>query len=200
MALLLEGCQPMGRAKPAPFPESTGVQISKDTPTAPSPSGPRLALTPGGIGNLSTATAFRLRAVQAALPGYRVAKASRSSEGQEYPVIIVTAGGNRLLTLHPGPRQERIHAIVIDQPRAVTGLEHLPGTAFATVYPLSPPEGCQPGIEEWSGGVICPAPGITGLFYRFTGPWNGPDDTLPPSTVLADWPLEQIMLIPAAAK
>jgi hypothetical protein len=70
------------------------------------------------------------------------------------------------------------------------------GSRFEVAYANGDYAHCEPGVEELSGAVLCPAPSSANVVYLFSGTWDGPDGVLPPRSLVRNWTLSQISWSP----
>jgi hypothetical protein len=70
------------------------------------------------------------------------------------------------------------------------------GSRFEVAYADGDYAHCEPGVEELSGAVLCPAPIAANVVYLFSETWDGPDGELPPRSLVRNWTLSQISWSP----
>jgi len=156
----------------------------------------RLLVSAQGVGPINGSTPFNIHKITQAFPNYSVVEQLNFQEGESYPVISVSKGTKRLLTINPGLDLKSIYSVVVEDNLIENALMHRLGTMFTDIYTGNIAYNCQPGIEEMSGKVLCMTPKGSNMLYLFTGKWDGPDNKLPPSTVLYNWTLEAIVWKP----
>jgi hypothetical protein len=177
-AVLLSGCdeQPSSAALPAVKPLE---MLSAD-----------------GVGPLNGATPFNLHDITMAFQGLNVAQRTNFSEGAEYPVITVSKDLKPLLSINPDAKQEKVFSIMVHDNLIGNRIGHPLGSKFTDVYSANSTEECGAGSEELSGKVLCYAPKTGNVLYLFGGTWTGPDGSVPPKDVLANWRMEAMIWKP----
>lgn len=153
-------------------------------------------LSVDGVGPLNAQTPFNLHRITAAFPGLNVTQQVNFTEGEQYPVILVSKDLRPLLSLNPDAKHEKLFSVLVHDNLIGNQLGHGLGTRYADIYAYGQAAKCNPGVEEYSGKVLCYAPGTGNILYLFSGSWNGPDGTMPPPEVLADWHLEALVWKP----
>lgn len=153
-------------------------------------------LSVDGIGPINGNTPFNLHDITMAFQGLNVAQRTNYAEGREYPVITVSQDLKPLLTINPDAKQEKIFSVMVSDNLIGNGLGHALGSRFNEVYAYGATEECRAGAEELSGKVLCYAPKTGNVLYLFGGTWNGPDGSVPPKDVLANWQMEGMIWKP----
>ena len=176
--------------------EITAVQDSKETQQITSSGTNRLLVSAKGVGPIVPSTPFNIHKITQAFPNYNVVEQLNFQEGESYPVILVSKGAKRLLTINPTLDLKSIYSVIVEDNLIDNALTHRLGTMFTDIYDGMTAYNCQAGIEEMSGKVLCMPPKSNNMLYLFVGKWDGPDDKLPPSTVLYSWALEAIIWKP----
>ena len=178
--------------------EITTAQDSKATQqtTSSSNTSNRLLVSASGVGPIIATTPFNIHKITRAFPDYNVVEQLNFQEGESYPVILVSKGAKRLLTINPTLDLQSIYSVVVEDNLIDNALTHRLGTMFTDVYEGITAYNCQAGVEEMSGKVLCIPPNSSNMLYLFVGKWDGPDNQLPPSTVLYNWALEAIIWKP----
>ena len=154
-----------------------------------------------GVGGISVETPFDIKIIKGLFPEFNVEPDISSSEGEEFPIIVVKDNaGNHLLDIYPDGTRKHIYLVKSttknNTEKVKNALGDPIGDTYATVYAGKKPR-CIAGKEEESGSVLCAAPGAPHLIYSFEGAWNGPDGTLPPQNVLKSWKLSTFTWIGA---
>ncbi len=175
--------------------EITAAQDSKATQQTSSDKN-RLMVSAKGVGPIVPNTPFNIHKITQAFPNYSVVEQLNFQEGESYPVILVSKGAKRLLTINPTLDLQSIYSVIVEDNLIDNELMHRLGTMFTDIYTGNIAYNCQPGVEEMSGKVLCMPPTGSNMLYLFVGKWDGPDDKLPPSTVLYEWALEAIIWKP----
>lgn len=155
-------------------------------------------LSVDGIGPINGNTPFNLHDITMAFQGLNVAQRTNYAEGREYPVITVSQDLKPLLTINPDAKQEKIFSVMVSDNLIGNGLGHALGSRFNEVYAYGATEECRAGAEELSGKVLCYAPKTGNVLYLFGGTWTGPDGSVPPKDVLANWQMEAMIWKPPA--
>lgn len=155
-------------------------------------------LSVDGIGPINANTPFNLHDITMAFQGLNVAQRTNYTEGQEYPVITVSQDLKPLLSINPDAKREKVFSVMVHDNLIGNGLGHPLGSRFNEVYAYGATEECRAGSEELSGKVLCYAPKTGNVLYLFGGTWNGPDGSVPPKDVLANWQMEAMIWKPPA--
>lgn len=155
-------------------------------------------LSVDGIGPINAQTPFNLHEINMVFQGFNVAQQTNYSEGEQYPVITVSKDLKKLLTINPDANHDKIFSVMVEDNLIGNRLGHSIGMKFVDVYTYGQTSECAAGAEELSGKVLCYAPETGNILYLFGGTWNGPDGTVPPKDVLADWQLEAMIWKPPA--
>ncbi|UOG93482.1 MAG: DUF1131 domain-containing protein [Candidatus Thiothrix sulfatifontis] len=155
-------------------------------------------LSVDGIGPINGNTPFNLHDITMAFQGLNVAQRINYAEGQEYPIITVSQDLKPLLSINPDAKHEKVFSVMVHDNLIGNGLGHALGSRFNEVYAYGETEECRAGAEELSGKVLCYAPKTGNVLYLFGGTWNGPDGSVPPKDVLANWQMEAMIWKPPA--
>jgi len=153
-------------------------------------------LSVDGIGPINGNTPFNLHDITMAFQGLNVAQRTNYAEGQEYPTITVSQDLKPLLSINPDAKHEKVFSVMVHDNLIGNGLGHALGSRFNEVYAYGATEECRAGAEELSGKVLCYAPKTGNVLYLFGGIWNGPDGSVPPKDVLANWQMEAMIWKP----
>ena len=156
----------------------------------------RLVVSEFGVGPIDASMPFNIHKVTQAFPNYNVVEQLTFQEGESYPVILVSKGAKRLITINPTLDLQSIYSVIVEDNLIDNALTHRLGTMFSEIYTGNTAYNCQPGVEDMSGKVLCMPPNGRNRLYLFVGKWDGPDSPLPPSTVLYNWALEAIIWKP----
>lgn len=159
---------------------------------------PLAMLSVGGVGPLNAETPFNLHLIHEAFQGFNVTQQTNFAEGEQYPVIKVSKELKSLLTINPDAKHEKVFSIMVEDNLIGNQLGHTIGTVFSSIYPYGQPTECAAGAEELSGKVLCYAPNTGNILYLFGGEWNGPDGSVPPKEVLANWKMDAMIWKPPA--
>jgi hypothetical protein len=155
-------------------------------------------LSADGVGPINGETPFNLHDITMAFQGLNVAQRTNFSEGAEYPVITVSKDLKPLLSINPDVKQEKVFSIMVHDNLIGNRIGHPIGAKFTDVYTANSTEECGAGSEELSGKVLCYAPKTGNVLYLFGGTWTGPDGSVPPKDVLANWRMEAMIWKPPA--
>lgn len=147
-------------------------------------------VTESGVGGIDGRTPFTADAMGLALPDFDVRAEMHEGEGGSYSVFIAARAGVDTIVLYGG---ETVVRADIAAPDAATGAGARIGALFSEVFSSDDERYCEPGMEVFSGKVVCLAPGSEQIALVFGGSWDGPDDMLPDAVTLARWPLEMII-------
>lgn len=174
---------------------TTQAKEIKATNTQETNTKKRPAVSAKGVGPINSSTPFNIHKITQAFPNYSVVEQLNFQEGESYPIISVSKGAKRLMTINPTLDLKSIYSVVVEDNLIDNALMHRLGTLFTDVY-ANNTYNCQPGIEEMSGKVLCMTPTGSNMLYLFAGKWEGPDDKIPPSSTLYNWALEAIIWKP----
>ncbi|MEB4592620.1 DUF1131 family protein [Candidatus Thiothrix sp. Deng01] len=155
-------------------------------------------LSVDGVGPINANTPFNLHDIGMAFQSLNVTEQTNYSEGRPYHVITVKKDIKELLTINPDAQEKKIFSVMVQDNLIGNRLGHSIGTKFRDIYAAGSTEECAAGAEELSGKTLCYAPKTGNVLYLFGGNWNGPDGSVPPKDVLADWRLEAIIWKPPA--
>lgn len=155
----------------------------------------RILLDADKVGAIAADTPATEEDISAALPGLRIEKGEDFTEGRVYRVFRAYLGNDLLLTIVPGER-DLIHSAHTSSPKVRNALGLPVGSRFDNAYAGEHYTRCEPGIEELSGMLLCPAPSAANVIYVFSGTWNGPDGERPPRSQVGDWTLSRISWTP----
>jgi len=167
------------------------------TPFAP---GFAQACTPSvddsGFGGVDASTPYDAQWIARALPGCRVEPASSTTEGEVTEALVIRDGAVALALIYPD-WAGRIYSVMVENPAVKNRIGPAIGTPYSQIYPEGATPICTPGVEEAAGRVLCAAQPGSRLIYLFEGLWQGPDDTVPPPSVLNSWRIAAFLWRPA---
>jgi hypothetical protein len=147
-----------------------------------------LTVTEEGVGPLTAETPYEYDAIAALLPGWHVTTTFAPIEGEDYHFIAVLSERGPALEIASRERDApTIYRITVLEPGIPDMNGVTVGTVYADIYETDAAPECLPGVEEHSGNLFCPASGTTRIYYELDGAWDGPDGTVPPRDVIADW-------------
>lgn len=152
----------------------------------------QVTVTAAGVGKVTAETVFTKEGLSAALPGFLVSDLATGAEGAPVKAFEAKRGGRPALRIFEGAPGKVGRVLVISAGIPGPGNVYV-GASLFNAYGDDGAPSCQPGTEEASGKVLCPAPGVPAVTYVFAGAWSGPDGTLPPGDVLAKWTVEAIL-------
>jgi hypothetical protein len=192
----LIGCQ-VGNEISVSQSSATALNPSEDgTPSGRGDCTEHTEVSTVGVGGVTTATSTTLEELSNALPCFRIEEKSGSSEGVSFPYFSASRDGVTQLSIYPKADGVTLQSVVISGKLVVNTLNHPIGSLFKQVYTSGDSSLCQPGLEELSGKVICPAPEDRNIVYVFSGFWHGPDGDIPPTDILNMWELTLISWSP----
>ncbi|PWQ99803.1 DUF1131 family protein [Leucothrix pacifica] len=175
---------------------SANAQTNNDNATSTTNKN-RLTISNKGVGPINSTTRFNIHDITVAFPNYSVVQQLIFQEGESYPVISVSKGAKRLMTLNPTTDLNSIYSVVVEDNLISNSLNHRLGTIFSDIFTdITNNYTCQAGVEEMSGKVLCLPPQASNMLYLFTGKWSGPDGKTPPPDILRGWALESIIWKP----
>ncbi len=147
-------------------------------------------MTPRGAAGVDSDTLFRRDAIANALPGLRITTTNVMQEDATIPVILASDRGEVLLRIYG--RDGRVYSVeglsrrVYGPGRTQIGMPFRRVSGQNLTY-------CTPGMEEWSGAVLCGAAPDATLWFVFQPTnYGGPDGELPPPEALSSAELVQI--------
>lgn len=171
LSILLAGCSPQV-GEPAPPPQTDAAAWT---------------VTETAIGPFNAGTEFDSASVAALVPEYSIETGTRSREGEDYPTLLLfrEGGSSPSVELVDGNPSGTISEVIIYEAGRVADPRADIGTRFAESG--FTPDDCWPGMEAWSGLVVCYAPDQPQFGYWFNpAPYAGPDGELPPVEILED--------------
>ena len=121
-------------------------------------------------------TPFNIHKITQAFPNYSVVEQLNFQEGESYPIISVSKGAKRLMSINPTLDLKSIYSVVVEDNIINNALKHRLGTMFTDIYTGNVAYKCQPGVEDMSGKVLCMTPTGSNMMYLFAGKWDGPDN------------------------
>lgn len=150
-----------------------------------------LKLTENGLGDLGSGTAYSVKAVSAALPGYAVTAENYYAEGDPYPMIVVRDGDRVVAEVLPRFEMEELVGGIVVKTGDIMFDERVSlGMTYADMSVA--PQDCVAGLEERSGLALCRDGKVPHVGLIFGGEYTGPDGELPPAGVLATFTVQEI--------
>lgn len=138
-----------------------------------------------GVAGIVADTPFDPHELRKLFPGEIVTATTGSSEGETYPILLIGSPKSPRLTVIP---------TVVGSISGVIAHAGPPiGTRFVDLRNDDAATDCEPGMEENSGFVFCRKADSDRVYYRFSGDYQGPDGELPPTNVLSDWVVDQVL-------
>ncbi|PLX44055.1 MAG: hypothetical protein C0605_03240 [Hyphomicrobiales bacterium] len=175
-----EGCDNGAECKPPPEPQPV---IGDPHPADTKPP----ALTTKGLGRLTGTTAFTMAAIRAALPGFKVSKSERQTEGMVEAVFRAERGGEPALEIGGERSVESIS--VLSKAIAGPGGVRI-GDTMAEVIGKTTLDECYRGVEDEAEMVICSAKGDNiGYWFTYPMPRKREPDMLAPRMLPKSAPL-----------
>ena len=154
-----------------------------------------LRITDDGVGGITARTPYTPEAVSAALGGLPVKATKIYFEDIPVPALEATRDGKRVLLVFKHPAGTRVIRAVVFAPDSETSTGVAIGMLMSRIYQHLPDLQCRNGLDEQSGLVFCPAPGLGNVRFAFRCNYSTPEDSLPPASVLARCPLANITWI-----
>jgi hypothetical protein len=148
------------------------------------------------VGAISDKTAFDQKNIQKLFPNCVVKTVTSSSEGEEFPTLQIVENGDVLFVINPDMTNGSIYSIEIKSNRIKNDLGPGIGFTYSQIFKDSPSSDCTPGIEEYSGFIICRDFRSQHVYYLFSGEKNGPDYEIPPLNILNTWKIKEIIWKP----
>ena len=156
----------------------------------------KIVLSSGGVGPINSSTSFNMHQMTIAFSEYNVIEELNYQSGKPFPVISVSEGVKRLMTIIPDESQKNIFSIVVEDNLITNSLGHRLGSYYYEVYASGTNEECQAGVDDLAGKVICYAPKTPNILYVFTGKTAGEKGVVPEINILQTWGLELIIWRP----
>lgn len=153
----------------------------------------KLDVTSLSIGPIDGETPFDRPYLEDLLKGYRITEGYAEDRGRSVTTVRVLLEGQEMIEIYPGPDGASIDRIVVKSPDIVDGNGNHVGTSYTSIFGDAPAPNAQPGMSEYSGHVLCPAPGLSNVTYIFHGDWSGPDGVIPPQNILQTWSVKIIL-------
>jgi hypothetical protein len=155
-----------------------------------------VTISADGVGAINSQTPFNIHQLTQAFPDYSVVEQLSYQKGSQTPVIRISKDGKALMTLNPDQDLKKIFSVTVKSNQIGNSLGHEIGQTYNQIYTYGETEECAPGVEDFSGKVLCFAPKTPNILYLFSGNWDGANNQLPPTEVLASWVLESIIWRP----
>lgn len=155
-----------------------------------------LTISDKGLGEITATTKFDKKEIQGHLSGYVVKSDTSSTEGEEFPVLLVLDHESVLATINPTEDEKKIFSIRVTSNKIGNVLGPKIGMKFGDIYGSTVPKSCSAGMEELSGTVICQAPKSEHIFYIFDGKSDGPDGEIPNIAALINFQISEIVWRP----
>jgi len=154
-------------------------------------------VTDQGVGPINALTPFDKIELEKILKNYLIMEGTSSALGATSTIFRVSdEDGAELFVLYPNADNTGVSLIVITSPSITDPLGVSVGTTYDTIFGDQLVADAYPGIQHYTGHVLCHAPGSTNLTYVFQGDWTGPDGIIPPLNVLQSWTLKEISCQP----
>lgn len=161
------------------------------------PEVPLFTLSADGVGPLNAETPFNLVQIGDAFQNYNVAQETHLRDGGQYPMITVRLQDELLLSINADYKEQGVFSVIVHDNRIGNELGNRLGDRFNEIYAYGKTEECAPGLEEWSGKVMCYAPQTKNILYLFESEtYQGADGEVPAPDVMADWELAAIVWKP----
>lgn len=157
-----------------------------------------IVLSADGVGSINASTPFNMHQITRAFQDYSVTEYTQFQKGDSAPVIRISEDGKPLILINPDTDQTGVFSVFVMSNKIGNALGHPIGTPYNKVYNYDSVEPCIAGTEEFTGKVLCLAPGVKNILYVFAGKWDGPKDEVPPAAILSDWTLDTIVWKPAS--
>jgi hypothetical protein len=152
-----------------------------------------LEITDSSVGPLDGQTPFDREQLQDALKGYMVTIGSNELDGRIVNTYRVALDGVQLIEIYPTSDNASIGRIAVLSPDLEDPNGNHVGSVFSATFGDQPPPALTPGMSEFTGDVLCPAPGLSNVTYVFQGDWTGPAGVIPPQNVLDTWSVRCII-------
>ena len=154
---------------------------------------PELDVTTTGVGPIDGQTPYDLAHLEGILKGYIVATGNSSLDGRSVSTYRVLLENDEMLEIFPGGDSITIGRVMVKSPDVLDTNGNHVGRIFTDVFGEAPPAGITPGMSEFTGNILCPAPGLSNVTYVFHGDWTGPAGIIPPQNVLDTWTIRYIL-------
>lgn len=155
----------------------------------------QLSLGEQGLGVIGVSTPFDLSVLRDEMPNVVWQQANQQTEDGERPVIRAAQNGETDFALI-GDGDGLIAAIEITNRRIGNHLGPRVGDDFLNSDQTAHLGDCWLGTAAQAGRILCEAAQSQRITYVFAGRWSGPDDQMPPRSVLNTWTLSQIVWRP----
>ena len=167
-----------------------------DTIDTAAPQDTSIMLSADGIGPINATTSFNMHQMTVAFGNYNVVEEVNYTEGNPFPAIRISEGVNTIMKIIPDASQQGIYSVMIEDNIVKNSLGHPLGTTYSNIYAYGQNEKCQPGVQDYSGKMLCYAPEFHNILYVFNGTSNNTAGKVPPADVLQGWALESIIWRP----
>jgi hypothetical protein len=154
-------------------------------------------VTDQGVGPINALTPFDKIELEKILKDYLIVEGNSSARGATSPIFRVSDEEiGELFVLYPNADNTSVSLIVITSPSIHDTSGVSVGTTYDTIFGDQLVADAYPGIQHYTGHVLCHAPGSANITYVFQGDWTGPDGIIPPLNVLQSWTLKEISCQP----
>jgi hypothetical protein len=152
-----------------------------------------LEITGSSVGPLDGQTPFDMERLQELLKGYSLSPGNNQLDGRSVSTYRVVRDGVQFIEIYPSADSTGISRIAVLSPDLEDPNGNHVGSVFSAVFGDQPPAVLTPGMSEFTGDVLCPAPGLSNVTYVFHGDWTGPAGVIPPQNVLDSWAVRCII-------
>lgn len=149
------------------------------------------------VGGINAETRFDIATIQALFPELVVTESVKSEEGIDYPIIVVSDGGQNVLTIDSSVDGSLVRTVLIESTQVSNAAGDSIGDIFSDIFEEDISRNCFVGTDGVGANrVICPAAATQNVSYFFEGDWSQQGLTeIPPIEELNSAPLKKILWI-----
>ncbi|MEM9092543.1 MAG: DUF1131 family protein [Cyanobacteria bacterium P01_F01_bin.53] len=178
--------------------ESPSVSEPESEPDAESEASEvTITFSDTAVGGINAETRFDIATIQALFPELVVTESVKSEEGIDYPIIVVSDGGQNVLTIDSSVDGSLVRTVLIESTQVSNASGDSIGDIFSDIFEEDISRNCFVGTDGVGANhVICPAAATRNVSYFFEGDWSQQGLTeIPLIEELNSAPLKKILWI-----
>jgi hypothetical protein len=152
-----------------------------------------LEITNSSVGPIDGQTPYDRAHFEEVFKGYSVGTGALQTGSETLETVKVYLDGSEMLEIIPGRGGTAIDRVAVLSPEITDPNGNHVGSGYTSVFAETPPQNVIPGMSEYTGHVLCPAPGLSNITYIFHGDYTGPPGVVPPQNVLDSWSIKVIL-------
>ncbi len=149
------------------------------------------------VGGIDAETRFDIATIQSLFPELVVTESVKSEEGIDYPIIVVSDGGQNVLTIDASADGALVRTVLIESTQVSNASGDTIGDAFSDIFEEDISRNCFVGTDGVGANrVICPSSTTQNVSYFFEGDWSQQGLTeIPPIEELNSASLKKILWV-----